>query len=35
MDFARVHGEVDALENFAIAYFGVQIFDLEERHVSD
>ena len=27
--FAGIHGEVDALENFAIADFGVQIFDFE------
>jgi hypothetical protein len=27
--FTGVHGEIDALENFAIANFGVQIFDFE------
>jgi len=30
VDFARVDGEVDALENFAFANFGVQIFDFEK-----
>ena len=29
MHFTGVHGEVDALQNFTIANFGVQIFDFE------
>jgi hypothetical protein len=29
MHFTGVHGEIDALENFTIANFGVQIFDFE------
>ncbi len=29
VDFTGVHGEVDALQNFTIANFGVQIFDFE------
>jgi hypothetical protein len=27
--FARLHGEVDAFQNFFPAYFGVEVFDFE------
>jgi hypothetical protein len=32
VDFALVHGEVDALEDFAAGDLGVEVFDFEEWH---